>query len=758
MPNTIEEKLEYIGLDLNNIPKFLKEFKTLDFRLSKLKEDNKHLVYKYVPIDKIQILITPKNRLDDLSEKYAKAAPIIAYLKPDEEENIERYAQFLSMLKKVTIEEIELASKEQKLLDKKIPFCVKYNKSYAWQIYYSEFTNEYFMMVPSGDEEYDKLFLLLKMQIEFSKSKSKKVPKIFVPINYVDYSEAILKKSEINDIENYLWLFTKDWTNIYEVYDKDNNLSLQIIGTTNVYENIKSKYKIELSNREEANVFYQYIKALFILQTELSMHYKFKTKINSKSELEFYYNDTKIKYENLSKFIEKEYLNLQKTDSKNEKEIVNEKERLVKLKELAKQKESEYLDKQKQIALYLECKKTFFGKMKYFFKHKKTFSKSENKNTENDIANTVGNDALVVPHTSINTINTDSHYTIEDLVTLYYTADKKAKELSNLKLDIEALKLKIYNLEQKVNNATLYIEEIDKHKKSIFEFWKFANKDELKALEVGNPGESESKKRIKKVFKYEFDFENLAYDVDKTQRIKLSKVEQDSTYILTTDIINVVNDISLAEISLDELKQEQLDSIKTYNLQEFDIFGNIQDNRSSIKNLGNQKHRENKKDKFKILGITKNTTVDEYVNKIEDIKKNLDESFKKIKSKYNMSIYAIKSKNNTIENEYGKYYINLEHALRDSIIDEKEIEIYKINVQEDMPIIYCSNIIFYDNFNKTLPDGMNVEETVLLKNNLYEFEQVKTDEFRTNIYLNKDEENVTVRKIDVYEYNVSIKK
>lgn len=380
MPNTIEEKLEYIGLDLNNIPKFLKEFKPLEFRLSKLKEDNKHVVYKYVPINEIQILITPKNRLDDINEKYAKAAPIFAYLQPDEEENIERYAQFLSMLKKVTIEEIELASEEQKMLDKKIPFDVKYHKSYAWQIYYSEFSNQYFMMVPSVDEEYDKLFLLLKMQIEFSKSKSKKVPKIFVPINYVDYSEAILKKSEINDIENYLWLFTKDWTNIYEVYDKNNELSLQIVGKTNVYENIKSKYKIELSNKEDATAFYQYIKALFILQTELSMHYKFKTKINSKSELEFYYNDAKIKYENLSKFIEKEYLNLQKTDSENNKEIEKEKGRLVNLKKVVKEKESEYLDKQRQIALYLECKKTFFGKVKYFFKSKKTFSKVENKN------------------------------------------------------------------------------------------------------------------------------------------------------------------------------------------------------------------------------------------------------------------------------------------------------------------------------------------------------------------------------------------
>ena len=399
MSDTIQEKLGYIGLDLDNIPEFLKEFKALDFRTSKLKEDNKHLVYKYVPIDKIQILITPKNRLDDINEKYSKAAPIIAYLQPNEEENIERYTEFLSMLNKVTIEEIELASKEQKQLEKKIPFDVKYHKSYAWQIYYSEFTNEYFMMVPSVDEEYDKLFLLLKMQIEFSKSKSKKVPKIFVPINYVDYSETILKKSEINDIENYLWLFTKDWTNIYEIYNNDNELSLQIVGKTNVYENIKSKYKIELSNREEATNFYQYIKALFILQTELSTHYKFKTKISSKSELEFYYNDTKIKYDNLSKFIETEYLNLQKNDSVNDKEIEKEKSRLANLKKIAKEKESEYLDKQRQIALYLECKKTFFGKMKYFFKHKKTFSKVENKDVAKNIANNTENDDTVASQT-----------------------------------------------------------------------------------------------------------------------------------------------------------------------------------------------------------------------------------------------------------------------------------------------------------------------------------------------------------------------
>lgn len=754
MSNTIEDKLKYIGLDLNNIPEFLKEFKPLDFRTSKLKEDNKHIVYRYIPINKIQILITPKNRLEDIEQKYIKAAPIIAYLEPNNEENIERHVKFLSMLKQVSIDEIEQAIDEQKKLSKKIQFDVKYYKSYAWQIYYSESINEYFMMVPSEDAEYDKLFLLLKMQIEFSKSKSKRVPQIFVPINYMDYSETYLKKSEIKDIENYLWLFTKDWTNIYEVYDKNNDLSMQIVGQTNVYENIKSKYKIKLTSKENAISFYQYLKALFVLQTELFMHYKCKTKINAKSELEFYYSDTKIKYENLSEFIENEYINLQKTDLKFEKEIQKKKEELVKLKDLSKEKENEYLDKQKQIALYLECRKTFFGKVKYFIKHKKLNTKVENKNnTGPNLEKNAINGKINETETLIN--DNKNYYTIEDLVTLYYKSDKKEKELNNLKLDIEALKNKIYNLEQKVNNAKLYIDEIDKHKKSIFEFWKFANKDELKALEVGNV-KQDNAKQIRKIFKYEFDFENLSLEADKIQRIKLSKPEQDSAYIATTEVIRVINNFEIAEDSLNKLKEELEDSIKIYNFQEYDIFGNVSDSRKNIKNLGNQKHRENKKDKIKILGINKNTTLDEYQVRIDEVKNNLNESLKKIKSKYDMSVYAIDESDNSIQNEYGKYYINLEQALNNSNVDAKEINVYKINLLENMPLIYCTNIIFYDNFNKTLPEGMNEEQTILLKNSMYKFEKVKATEFKTNMYFKKDNTDIEVRNIIVNEYNARI--
>ena len=54
-----------------------------------------------------------------------------------------------------------------------------------------------------------------------------------------------------------------------------------------------------------------------------------------------------------------------------------------------------------------------------------------------------------------------------------------------MKLDINAMELKITNLTKKIENAELYINEIEKHKKSIFEFWKFTNKDEISTLTQG---------------------------------------------------------------------------------------------------------------------------------------------------------------------------------------------------------------------------------------------------------------------------------
>ena len=201
--DNIIDKFKYIGLDLDNIPKLIREFEPLDYRPSKYNDEHMYKVYKYVNINDIQILLTPTNRLSDISEKYGKAVPLFEYLTPETEKNIERHTKFLSMLSNINVEEIEEIENEQKRLNENIPFKVKYQKDYLWQLYYSEYTDKYFMLVTTEDLDHSAFFYLLKKQLQNGNKRKKE--KIFVPISYTDYSREYLNKTQISDIQNYFF-------------------------------------------------------------------------------------------------------------------------------------------------------------------------------------------------------------------------------------------------------------------------------------------------------------------------------------------------------------------------------------------------------------------------------------------------------------------------------------------------------------------------------------------------------------------------
>ena len=194
---------------------------------------------------------------------------------------------------------------EQNEFKDKLPFEIKYRENFIWDIYYSENDNKYFMMFPSEEEKVESLFYLIMKKAEGKKSK-KNVDSIFVPISLKEPTYSILKKSECADLENYLWFFTGEWPNIYEIKDKDEKRTIQIIGQTPVYEKVKSKYKIVLNNKEEAQKFFKLIKALFILQSNMEQEYEFKVGIDDKGKLNFFYNHNQITYENLPEFIKSE--------------------------------------------------------------------------------------------------------------------------------------------------------------------------------------------------------------------------------------------------------------------------------------------------------------------------------------------------------------------------------------------------------------------------------------------------------------------
>ena len=761
----IEDKLEYLGLELDNIPKKLKEFEPLEFRVSRFYDEKQYRQYRYIPVQDLQILLSPTNRLEELGEKYKKASPLYEYLDNEKEENILKYTTFLNMLKNFNIEDVENVEKEQNNLNREIPFKIKYQGNYLWQIYYSENTDKYFMIVPTEDTDYSTFFYILKKKIE-----NKKNAKIFVPVSNVKYSNKFWTKSAFEDMENYLWMFTKDWPLIYEVYDKNEELSIQIIGETNVYGKIKTPYKIELKTAKEANEFYKLVKALFILQTELPHYFNFTTNIDENCSLEFYLEDQKIQYKYMTSFIRDQY----KVALKSRKEIRSKirfyKKKLEELKQIAAEQDIEYIAKEKQISTFLECKKSFFGKVKYFFKYSKKSNKVrkeaeeqeyeeiEENNQEEQITQTqdTKQEKKKIPIKKV--------YTLEELLENYKELEKLETEMKNLLMDVNALKLKNKNMEKKIQNATKFIEEIDSHKKSIFEFWKYSNKDEMAVLPEGELEEVNVIKRIEKIFDYEEDFEELGKKLDRMQRKNLSKEEIDATFIASTNVVEILNKIKTNNImpediekSLKEIKKEAIDE-KTL-AEEYDIFGNLIEDNTKVKKIKNKKHRELPRDKYNILDVNKNTKQIGYKLTLQSIIKNITSALEKGVIPENLPVYKAVLDDKLNNKEINVFNINPEEEIKDAMIEDgNKINLYKINVKEGTNGVAFTNIIFYDNQNKTLPLGMDLSTKLILNTAKLHLNLLSKKTFKVaKLEDEKDDfSEVLVKDVEVYEYEIVV--
>ena len=758
----ISDKLEYLGLDLDKIPQNLKKFEPLEFRVSRFYDEKQYRQYRYIDVKDIQILLSPTNRLTDLNEKYQKARPLCEYLDNKNEENLIKHTTFLNMLKNVSIEEIENVENEQTKLNREIPFKVKFQGNYLWQIYYSENTDKYFMIVPTEDTDYSTFFYLLKRQIE-----NKRVGKVFVPVSNVKYSNKYLKKSEFEDIENYLWLFTKDWPLIYEVYDKKNEMTVQIIGETNVYEKIKTTYKIQLNNEAEASEFYKLVKALFILQTEIPNYYNFETNINNEGKLEFYLDDQKIEYKHMVEFIREQY----KIGLKRRKEVKSKirayNKRIKKLRELVATQEIEYLAKEKQISTFLECKKSFFGKVKYYFKYSKKSNKGIKTEVEEEI---VEENQQAEPVQTYEPTKREKKripikkiYTLEELITSYKELEELENQMKNLLMDINALKLKTKNLAKKIENASKYIEEIDSHKKSIFEFWKYSNKDEMDVLPEGEQEEVNVIKRIEKTFNYEDDLEEFGKKLDKIQRKNLTKEDTDSVYIATTNLVEVLNKIKTNNIlpeeiekSLKDLKAEAKE-LKSLDEEEYDIFGNVIQDTTKIRKINNKKHRELPKDKFNILEVNKNTKQIGFKLVLQSIIQNITKALEKGVIPESLPVY--KAINENILNNKGinVFNINPEKEMKEASMSYgNNINLYKLHIKEGTKGIGFTNIIFYDNQNKTLPVGMDLSTKMIIDTSKLHLRMLDQKSFNIMSFDSEQDDfsDFEIKKVTVFDYDI----
>ena len=774
--NVLENKINYIGFNLEAAPDFLKDVTPLEYNAPKVYDEKTYKLYRFLNVKDIEILVTKSRRLDELAERYAKAEPLYKYME-NNADNGEDYSLFVRMINNTNIRNIVDMEEEQEKFRQEIPFTVKYTNAYKWQIFYDDKVDKYFMLASTDEEDNSAMFYLLKKKIElYYKEKEcnedrEKLSELWKDKNYFVYvpicneqnSERYLKNSEKADIENYLWYFTREWPNTYEVLDEKGNKFIKIVGKTKVFDKMESTYVITIRNKEEAELKYKLIKALFIISYDTDGRYTFEPKISEENGLELSYDEKIINFSDLPDFLLKETVDRAKETEDYKIQNKDLKEDIKELQKEEKEKIEEYKEKEKEIVKFLQCKRTFLGKLKFFFAKKKKVS---NKKEDEDIVSIDKDRMKAILSDDKNRYSDVSDiakkpYTVEDLVNTCKELEKATKENSNIKLDIKALKIKVENLNRKIKNANQYIEEIDKHRKSIFDFWKFANKDEIKALAEGE-GEEVNKEPIKKAFDYENDMESLAGKIDSVQREKLNTKEQDAIFATSfiLDGINITNKEQLLEEDkekieqiLDVLKKEYRENILTNGQATYDIFGSLSDDATKQKTLKNTKHRENEKNKFKVLNINNDTTVESFYNSLREISNTLKEESNKITCPTDISLY--KASYEKLDGQgFDKFCISPNETLNrlEDKTDVKHVYLYKINVKEGTNIIFYSNIIFFENKNNTLPLGMDISEETLIDLDKYDLELVNKKEFGINIA--KDTYYSFIRKIIVYEYNL----
>ena len=760
----LEEKLEYLGLNLKKIPEEITKFEPIQYKASKMyNKKQQYKQYRFIRVKDIQILLTPTNRMDDLQEKYKKAVPLANYLDSKSEENMGYYATFLNMLDKFRLNDVKKIEKEQKKLAEKVPFRVKFEGNYLWQIYYSDISNQYFMLVPTEDTDYSTFFYLLKRKIE-----NRDMDTVFVPISNLNYSKKFFSREELEDIENYLWLFTKDWPLIYEVYDKQNRFSLQIVGETNIFDDIRSPYRINLKTSVSAMQFYKLLKAMFILETEMPNYYNFVTKIDRSGGIEFYLDDQKLEYITLSTFIKNEYIKREQEKEEMQIRIKQNKVRLEELKSISKKQELEYLEKEKQISTFLECKKSFFGKFKYYFKYSKKGSKNKIRKT-NEINQELEEEIFEPQIDSIEDSKKGykKDYTLEELVEKCKELENVEVELKNILMDINAIKLKNKNMAKKIENATAFIQEIDNHKKSIFEFWKYSNKDEMTSLPEGEEEEVNVIKKITKIFNFREDLEKFGIELDKWQRKNLTKEELDSCYIATTDLIEILNKVKTnnilpksLEINLKDLKKSEKKEKEFSESDEFDIFGGLVEDNRKIRKINDKRHREVKKDEYNILEINETTKSLGYKLSLEKVLTNIKSALEKEKMTEEIPVYKAQIDERIPKNTLQLFDVDAEKEMQKLLdSDSTKLYFYKINLTEGTSAIGITNSVLYDNQNKTLPLGMDLSTQFLVDIGKLPLVLKKKSVYKL-VDLNKEDEfaDAKLRSICLLEYELDEEK
>lgn len=120
-----------------------------------------------------------------------------------------------------------------------------------------------------------------------------------------------------------------------------------------------------------------------------------------------------------------------------------------------------------------------------------------------------------------------------------------------------------------------------------------------------------------------------------------------------------------------------------------------------------------------------------------------------------IDIYKLSSEESLNEKSFEILNINLKEEIENGCNDKEKVHMFKLNLKEKMPVMFYTNIIFYDNLNKTLPEGMDIGSKVLIDLSKFETKLVSRRDFYINVLENEFKNEIKL--IHVYEYDLEFK-
>ena len=324
-----------------------------------------------------------------------------------------------------------------------------------------------------------------------------------------------------------------------------------------------------------------------------------------------------------------------------------------------------------------------------------------------------------------------------------------------------------------------YIKEISIEKKSLIGFFKYTNKDRKDT--ISKPETEFKEEKLYKTFNYELDFLKFAEDIDRDIRKKLDNSEISSIYLAINGMLKYINKYREYIKNNEKEDRDSNNSTHTHNIEEYyqelelylkelknmyilaygenavdyDIFGNSQ-NFKTTRYLRERAFREEDRELYKEMKFKKDMNLEDLKDIIKENLDKIQNAISKIRIDMEVDIYKIGNWTSKLkENNIEIYNLNINEEKINIGKEDKTYNLYHLNIPAESNMLPLTNIVFYTNNNKTLPEGMDVSTQVIRDMSKYNF--VVSEYINTKINISEGIYSKT-KNLNIYRYRAYLVK